>query len=221
MRKLIQGIIEFHEKRRDEVKGTFAELALGQKPDALFIACSDSRVAVNVFASTDPGDLFVIRNVGNLVNPFHDSSSDESEVAAIEFALEKLGVKHLVVCGHSDCGAMRAICEGREKVGLPYLKSWLRHGEEALWRVREKGKGLSGLEEINQVSRENTLLQIEHLQSYPRVARLLQERRLMLHALWFDIQNTEVHYAKPGEGVFRVIDGKEGKKILESIPHKA
>ena len=220
MRKLIQGIIEFHEKRREEVKGTFAQLALGQKPDALFIACSDSRVAVNVFASTDPGDLFVVRNVGNLVNPFHDSSSDESEVAAIEFALEKLGVKHLVVCGHSDCGAMRAICEGREKVPMPYLKSWLRHGEESLWRVREKEKGLSGLEEINHVSRENVLLQIEHLQSYPRVARLLQERRLMLHALWFDIQNTEVYYAKPGEGVFRVIDEKEGKRILDTLPHK-
>lgn len=218
MRKLIRGIIEFHQKRRDEVKGTFAQLALGQKPDALFIACSDSRVAVNVFASTDPGDLFVIRNVGNLVNPFHDSSSDESEVAAIEFALEKLGVKHLVVCGHSDCGAMRALCAGRDQITFPYLRSWLRHGEEALWRVREKEKGLSGLEEANEVSRTNVLLQIEHLQSYPRVARLVQERRLMLHALWFDIQNTEVHYAKPGEDVFRVIDEKEGNRILETLP---
>src|ERR1700690_2670627 len=114
MKKLIKGIIDFHQNRRDKVKETFAQLALGQNPDCLFIACSDSRVAVNVFASTDPGDLFVIRNAGNIVTPSHDSSSDESEVAAIEFALEKLKVAHIVVCGHSDCGAMTPLCQGRQ-----------------------------------------------------------------------------------------------------------
>ena len=93
MKKLINGIIEFHLKRRDLVKNTFAQLALGQKPDVFFIACSDSRVAVNVFASTEPGDLFVIRNAGNFVTPYSSSNlvpEDESEVAALEFALEYL-----------------------------------------------------------------------------------------------------------------------------------
>lgn len=217
MRKLIQGIIEFHQKRRDAVKDTFAKLALGQKPDALFIACSDSRVAVNVFASTDPGDLFVIRNVGNLVTPSNNSSSDESEVAGIEFALNSLRVGHLIVCGHSDCGAMKALCQGRDHLGIPFLKSWLRHGDEALQKVRARGKKLSETEEINEVSRQNVLLQIEHLRSYPQVAQLEQEGSLALHGLWFDIQNTDVYYADPRDGKFIIIDEVNGPKILSNL----
>ena len=217
MKKLIKGIIDFHQNRRDKVKETFAQLALGQNPDCLFIACSDSRVAVNVFASTDPGDLFVIRNAGNLVNPSHDSSSDESEVAAIEFALEKLKVSHIIVCGHSDCGAMTALCQGRDKLEMPYLKQWLRHGDEALKRVRAGGKKLGGAEEINEVSKQNVLLQLEHLKSYPRVAELVKSGKLEMHGLWFDIQNTDVYYANPEEKAFRIIDNVEGPKILARL----
>ncbi len=217
MRKLIKGIVEFHQKRRDSVKTTFAKLALGQKPDALFIACSDSRVAVNVFASTDPGDLFVVRNAGNLVTPSITSSSDESEVAAIEFALNSLGVKHIIVCGHSDCGAMKAICRGRDNLDLPYLKSWLRHGEAALERVRDSGQNLNDAEEINEVSRQNVLLQIEHLRSYPEVVRLEKEGDLALHGLWFDIQNTDVYYADPRDGRFILIDEVNGPAILSNL----
>src|SRR5579872_1024576 len=98
MKKLIQGIMEFRRTKREAVRGLFAELALGQKPDCFFIACSDSRVAANVFASTDPGDLFVVRNLGNIMPPFPDGGS---AVAALEFALESLKVRHIVVCGHS------------------------------------------------------------------------------------------------------------------------
>jgi carbonic anhydrase len=217
VRKLIQGIIEFHQKRRDAVKETFAKLALGQKPDALFIACSDSRVAVNVFASTDPGDLFVVRNAGNLVTPSETSSSDESEVAAIEFALDKLKVGHIIVCGHSDCGAMKALCQGRSRLDLPYLKSWLRHGDAALARVRSQGKELTEPEEINEVSRQNVMLQLEHLRSYDSVAQLEKEGRLALHGLWFDIQNTDVYYVDPQEGQFKIIDEVNGPGILSRL----
>src|SRR5947207_15949364 len=106
MLKLIKGILKFRRERREAVKDVFAELALGQKPDTLFVVCSDSRVAVNVFASTDPGDLFVIRNVGNMVPPCGEQGHTmESEGAALEFALDSLQVRHIVVCGHSACGA--------------------------------------------------------------------------------------------------------------------
>jgi carbonic anhydrase len=217
MRKLIQGIIEFHQKRRDAVKDTFAKLALGQKPDALFIACSDSRVAVNVFASTDPGDLFVIRNAGNLVTPAETSSSDESEVAAIEFALESLRVGHIIVCGHSDCGAMKALCQGRLGLELPYLKHWLRHGDAALKRVRESGGQMNPGEEVNEVSRQNVLLQMEHLRSYGQVSEREKDGKLALHGLWFDIQNTDVYYANSRERQFRIIDGVNGPGILSEL----
>src|SRR3954471_16096395 len=105
MRKLIRGIVDFRQNVRPKVKDTFAQLALGQRPDTLFIACSDSRVVPNLFASSDPGDLFVIRNVGNLIPPCGEkgrSTSDESEAAAIEFALLNLTVTEIVICGHSE-----------------------------------------------------------------------------------------------------------------------
>ncbi len=217
MRKLIQGIIDFHQNRRDAVKDTFAKLALGQKPDALFIACSDSRVAVNVFASTDPGDLFVIRNAGNLVTPAETSSSDESEVAAIEFALDSLKVGHIIVCGHSDCGAMKALCQGRAQLELPYLKHWLRHGDKALKRVKESGKTLNPAEEVNEVSRQNVLLQMEHLRSYAQVTQREKDGKLSLHGLWFDIQNTDVYYSDSREGRFKIIDEVNGPGILDQL----
>src|SRR2546430_16686177 len=106
MKKLIQGIVEFRHKVRPDYRETFAHLALGQAPDTLFIACSDSRVVPNAFASADPGDLFVIRNVGNLIAPADGtgvSVSDESEAAAIEFAVLTLKVRDVIVCGHSEC----------------------------------------------------------------------------------------------------------------------
>lgn len=220
MKKLIKGIVEFHQIRRDAVKDTFAQLALGQSPDVFFIACSDSRVAVNVFASTEPGDLFVIRNAGNFVTPSNLSESgpsDESEVAALEFALESLQVAHIIVCGHSDCGAIKALCQGRENIQLPYLRAWLRHGEEALNRVRIRQPQLKGLDEINAVSQENVLLQLEHLKSHARVLDRMNEGRLMLHGLWFDIQNTDVYYSRPEDRTFRVIDDVEGERILSLV----
>jgi carbonic anhydrase len=180
-------------------------------------------VAVNVFASTEPGDLFVIRNAGNFVTPFSSSDAvpeDESEVAALEFALEYLKVPHIIVCGHSDCGAIKALCAGREKVQFPHLRSWLRHGEEALNRIRSKGTQLRGSEEVNAVSKENVLLQLEHLKSYERVADRVKKGQLMLHGLWFDIQNTDVYYAGLEEKVFRVIDDHEGARILALLKEK-
>src|SRR5580765_6832895 len=140
MEKLIRGIVEFRRNVRPEYRETFARLALGQSPDTLFIACSDSRVVPNTFASADPGDLFVIRNVGNLIAPAgHDglSQSDESEAAAIEFAIEKLAVTDIIVCGHSECGAMQAVLNGRSAVESAHLRSWLRHGEDGLKRLSD------------------------------------------------------------------------------------
>ena len=124
MKKLIQGIMEFRRTRRESMRETFAKLALGQNPDCLFIACSDSRVAANVFASTDPGDLFVVRNLGNIMPPFPDRGS---AVAALEFSLEILKVSHIIVCGHSDCGAMRALAQKPAPSSNTPLAAWLKH----------------------------------------------------------------------------------------------
>jgi carbonic anhydrase len=225
MKKLIKGIIDFHQNRRNQVKDTFAQLALGQSPDVFFIACSDSRVAVNVFASTEPGDLFVIRNAGNFVTPFSSSNlvpEDESEVAALEFALEYLKVPHIIVCGHSDCGAIKALCQGRENdpiAASSFLASpWGRGIPTSSLQRKLKQEGS---EEVNAVSKENVLLQLEHLKSYDRVAMdRIKSGQLVLHGLWFDIQNTDVYYASLEERIFRIIDDVEGARILALLKEK-
>ena len=203
MKKLIRGIVEFHENRREDFAETFSQLALGQHPDALFIVCSDSRVAVNVFASTDPGDLFVLRNIGNVVPPPGDPGGTGA-AAAISFALDQLRVRDIVICGHSDCGAIRAHCHGRENLPEGPLKAWLEIG------TKELPLGLDPAE----TSRRNVLLQIEHLKSYPAVEQAMARGDLSLHGLWFDIRQADVLYYEKEPDRWTVLDGVSGRRIL-------
>ncbi|MCC7442709.1 MAG: carbonic anhydrase [Bdellovibrionales bacterium] len=217
MKKLIRGIVEFRQKVRPSFQEKFAKLALGQSPDTLFIACSDSRVAVNVFASTDPGDLFVVRNVGNMVPCCGDdghSVADESEAAALEFALMNLKVGDIVVCGHSECGAMQALVGGREKVSATNLKAWLRHGEPALTR---EGATNAELSRVNQVSQLNVLQQLENLRSYPLVRERIAAGKLKLHGWWFELKTAQVYAYEESDGSFVVIDESEATRILERL----
>ncbi len=217
MKKLVKGIVEFRKNLLPGQRERFAQLALGQSPDTLFIACSDSRVAPNVFASTDPGDLFVVRNVGNLIPACGvdgHSSADESEAAAIEFAILNLKVADIILCGHSDCGAMHAILNGREKVAPAHLRSWLRHGEPSLKRLRsESSSGKS----VNLLSQVNVLEQLEHLKTYPLIKERIDSGSLKLHAWWFELSSASVYsYEGPKEG-FVVIDEVEAARILDKL----
>ena len=160
MKKLVDGIVDFRKKLRPDYLESFKKLALGQAPDTLFVACSDSRVVPNLFASTDPGDLFVIRNVGNLVPPVSEvgiTLADESEAAAIEFSLTHLPVQHIVVCGHSECAAMHWAWVGREKLSLPNLRSWLRLTSGAVQKLEANLKEDAKLSPQNQLSQLNVL----------------------------------------------------------------
>jgi carbonic anhydrase len=206
MKKLIQGIVDFRRARREGYAETFARLALGQQPDALFIACSDSRVAVNVFASADPGDLFVLRNVGNMVPPWGHPGGTAA-AAAIEYALEVLKVRDVVVCGHSDCGAMRA--RGRGLANLPA-------GPVRDWLALAAGEDAPG-PDADEDSRRNVLLQLERLKAYPSVARAVRDRGLGLHGLWFDIRRVDVLYREAASGAWAVLDEAEGARILARL----
>lgn len=205
MKKLIQGIMEFRKVRRESFLGLFNQLALGQKPDCLFIACSDSRVAANVFASTDPGDLFVIRNLGNIMPPSPDKGS---AVAALEFALHTLKIRHIVVCGHSDCGAMRELARDPEAQGSTPLSCWLRHAKAA---VNRDDLNLDAL------SKRNVALQLENLRSYSAVQEKEASGDLKLHGIWFKIHEAEVYYLEKSLGEFVLIDDVEGKRILAGL----
>jgi len=214
VKKLLQGIAEFRKTRRAEYASTFARLALGQTPDALLVACSDSRVVPNLFASVEPGDLVVVRNIGNLVPPFTGevgSPGGNSVQAAIEFAMEVLHVRDVVVCGHSECAAIRAIHTGATPAGTPHFRAWLRHAA-ALSGV-ESGS-TPGLSPMNHLSQKSVLLQLEHLRSYPSVRRAEQDGRLILHGWWFDIANAEVLEYDAKTGQFEILDEARVARLI-------
>jgi carbonic anhydrase len=222
MKKLIRGIVDFRKNVRPSCKDTFAQLALGQRPDSLFIACSDSRVVPNLFASSDPGDLFVVRNVGNLVPVASEhglSNSDQSEAAAIEFALLALPVTQIIVCGHSECGAMAALAGGGPQISAPNLKNWLRHGEGSLRRLGKSSLGY-GLKPQDRLSQINVLEQIEHLKTYPVVRDRLRAGGLRLHGWWFDIREADVYEYDSAEQRFHLIDEAYAKVLLEHAEHQ-
>lgn len=209
MRKLLRGIAEFRRTRRADYAETFARLALGQSPDALLVACSDSRVVPNLFASTEPGDLFVVRNVGNLVPPCGAdgrSVSDESEAAAVEFAVSVLRVTDIIVCGHSECAAMRALLAGPSPPDAPHFGGWLRHGQAALARLDAVSHLSPGLAPHNRLSQFNVLLQLDNLKTHPAVQKALAENRIALHAWWFDIARADVLAYNPTEQRFMLLE---------------
>ena len=216
MKKLIQGIVDFREGLTKESRDLFAKLALGQKPDALFIACSDSRVVPNLFASTNPGDLLVIRNIGNLIPPSSASLHENSVGAALEFALFSLNVSDIIVCGHSECCAMQMLDKNVDS-SSPHFKSWLKYGEESLHKVRH-GRILDpNLSEHNQVSQVNVLQQIEHIKSYLFVRQRLDKKQLRIHGWWFDIAQADVYCYEQNLDQFVLIDEKEAKLILKRL----
>jgi carbonic anhydrase len=223
VKKLIRGIVEFRRKVRPDYRETFARLALGHSPDALLIACSDSRVVPNLFASTEPGDLFVVRNPGNLIAPCGEdgrSVSDESEAAAIEFSILCLNVADIIVCGHSECGAMRMCLEGPKDLPAPHLQAWLRHSEAALRQVREGARMNSELSLGNHLSQINVLRQLEHLRTYPIVRDRLEAKRLRLHAWWFDIAQAEVLTYDERMKRFVIIDEAEAARLIDRLEGK-
>ena len=220
MIKLIKGIIDFRKTTQESYREAFGRLATGQAPDSLFIACSDSRVVPNTFASTNPGDLFVIRNVGNLIPPSDfdgHSSSDESEAAAIEFAILNLNVKDIIVCGHSECGAMRALLANRQRIETPNLKNWLRHADMALKQLQAGAVLDPLLEPHNQLSQLNVLLQMKHIASYPPITEKLKSGQLAIHGWWFDLVKADVYAYEKDINKFVLIDETAAERIIARL----
>ncbi len=223
MEKLLRGLLEFQNQLTEQDRERFAKLALGQKPDALMIACSDSRVAPNVFASTAPGDLFVVRNVGNLVPPFTGKGVEFGAFgtgAALEFALTELGVSDLIVCGHSECGAMIATASAKKLSNAPFLDGWLAHSRPSMQKLRSGFSLGAGLAEHNQLSQVNVMQQLAHLRSYPLVKELEEKGKLRLHGWWFDIAHCQVHVID--EALKRVdpIDAEQVRRISDRLGKK-
>ena len=191
MQKIINGYLQFKESGFKERKDLFAKLSNSQSPEVLFITCSDSRIDPNLITQTEPGDLFVIRNAGNIVPP-HTVESD-GIVASIEFAVVALGVKHIVVCGHSNCGAMKGALNTAGLTALPKVRDWLNYCSEAVALVESREHNFKS-DELNSVTQENVLLQIRRLEQYPEISKRLATGDIKIHGWVYEIGEGTVKY---------------------------
>ncbi|MGW6448176.1 SulP family inorganic anion transporter [Lentzea sp. NPDC055074] len=193
---MLRGMHEFERRSAPLVRPFLHELAVrGQRPQQLFITCADSRVVPNLITTSGPGDLFCVRNIGNLV-PM-SSAGDRSVGAAIEYAVEILGVSKIVVCGHSDCGAMKALVKGSASRGS-HLHSWLRNAEPSLIRFHAPtSPGCADLPVADRLAVANVAQQLDNLLGYPSVREAIAAGTLTLKGMYFDISNARVYLVDP------------------------
>ncbi len=190
MQKLIQGIHQFQDKNFRPLQGLFEELAKGQQPETLFITCSDSRIDPTLLTKAQPGDLFILRNAGNII-PSHGAGNG-GEAATIEFAVSALGVKDIIICGHSHCGAMAGLLHPEQVASLPAVTAWQSHAETTRRIVRDNYGHLDGDRLLTATIEENVLVQLENLRTLPAVASRLVRGDLHLHGWVYKIETGEV-----------------------------
>lgn len=192
MEKLIRGIHTFQKEYFADQQALFQRLARGQNPDTLFITCSDSRINPNLLTQTEPGELFILRNAGNLVPP-HGALRGGGEAATVEYAVAALGVKDIIVCGHSHCGAMGGLLHPEKLTELPAVADWLHHAETTRRIVQENYADLPEEEKVVAAIKENVLVQLDNLRTLPAVAARLSRGSIKLHAWVYEIESGHVY----------------------------
>jgi carbonic anhydrase len=201
LKKLVTGIHHFQTKVFSSRKDLFERLAKGQQPEALFITCSDSRINPNELTQTDPGDLFILRNAGNLIPAYTGNTS--GEIATIEMAAAALKVKDIIVCGHSRCGAMDALLHPEKLILMPTMAMWLQQNAEATKRIAlENYPNLDSEDLMNVTIQENVLSQLENLRTHPSVAARISRGDLNLHGWVYKIESGTVFSYDQNEGQF-------------------
>ncbi len=190
MQKLVQGLHQFQSQFFSTHKELFERLGKSQAPETLFITCSDSRIDPNLITQTGPGELFIVRNVGNLVARYDEHVG--STAAAIEFAVVALKVKEIIICGHSNCGAMKAVLDPASLDAMPAMKAWMANAGETRRLVRENYGHLEGDAKLTATVEENVLVQLENLRTHPSVAAAMTRGELRAHGWVYKIQTGEV-----------------------------
>lgn len=190
MQQLIKGIHKFENEVFDSKIELFQKLAKGQKPEVLFITCSDSRINPNLITQTEPGELFIIRNAGNIVPAYGNQIS--GEMATIEYAIDGLGIKDIIICGHSQCGAMAGLLKPKSVENLPAMRSWLQNAELTKRIVFDHYKHLEGDDLLMATIEENVLMQIEQLKTHPSVATKLVRKEIRLHAWVYKFETGKI-----------------------------
>jgi carbonic anhydrase len=211
MDKLLKGVQKFKEKYYKEHKDMYSELAKGQSPEVLLFACSDSRVDPNLIAQSEPGEIFVVRNVGNIIPACNPHWKKSCTAAAIEFCLLMLKISEIIVCGHSDCGALKALYQDpKELDAAPNLKDWLESAKPVKEVLDRNNSEPSFKSRLEMTAKEHILMQIENLKTYPLVAKALSEERLTLHGWYYDIGTGAVHVFNRESNEFKKIPSTYG-----------
>lgn len=218
MRDLYKGVKQF-QKLHKKQEAFFAELSQGQSPDVLFVACSDSRVDPNLITQSRPGELFILKNIGNII-PFNDPALlKNSTAAAIEFAVHVLQITDIVVCGHSDCGAMKALYyDDKDFADMPGLKGWLGAASEVKHTVISHSHNPSFQTCNEQIEKSHIINQIENLKSYPLVKKGLDSGHLTLHGWYYDIGAGTISAYDKATGLFEEITSGDGPESGPSNP---
>lgn len=198
--RLAQGVERFRTTVFPKRRRLFEALAKAQRPEALFITCADSRIVPSLITHSGPGDLFIERNPGNLVPVYGPEAVGVS--ASIEYAVAVLGVRHVIVCGHTDCGAVKGILHPEKLADAPAVASWLSYGAPARRALEQRPEAATEAEKVKELTRLNTLVQLEHLRTHPSVQRALAAGALELHAWVYEIESGMVEAWEPASGAF-------------------
>ncbi|MEO1136160.1 MAG: carbonic anhydrase [Pseudomonadota bacterium] len=191
MPRFAAGVVRFQSEVYPHKKQFYEKICQTHAPEALFITCSDARIEVAALTQSSPGDLFICRNAGNIVPPHMEHPG--AMTASIEYAVAALRVPHIVICGHTECGAMNGAMNPANLEGLPHVRDWLDYAEPAVKAVKALGPEVSHEERMALLLQKNVMLQLDHVKTHPAVAARLKEGGLELHGWVYDIKTGEVH----------------------------
>ncbi len=194
MKKLFEGAKEFSKNEFNKNKPLYKALSKKQNPHTLFIGCSDSRVVPNLITSSFPGELFIVRNIANIVPYYRQSSEYLSTTSAIEYAVNVLEVNNIIICGHSDCGGCKALYIEDEKLEtIPHTRKWLELANPVKEKVEKIKDDLKNNTFNRFVEQENVILQIDNLLSYPYIKEKYQNKTIEIYGWYYDIEKGIIH----------------------------
>lgn len=212
MQKLVQGIHHFQKNIFTDQKQLFERLVNGQQPLALFITCSDSRLDVGMLTQTRPGELFIMRNAGNIIPPY--GAVFGGEAATVEYAVAVLKVRDIIVCGHSHCGAMNGLLHPEQVENLHSVRKWLHHAEATSRIIKENYQHITDPKaRLTATVEENVLVQLENLRTHPSVAAALSRHELNLHGWVYKFETGQVFSYDAEQGQYTSVEQLEGRAM--------
>ncbi len=215
MPSFAQGVVKFQREVFPEKQELFERLSTGQSPEALFITCSDSRIETAMLTQTDPGELFICRNAGNIVPPHTNQTGGMT--ASIEFAIGALKIPNIVICGHTECGAMKGAMNRAALTNLPHVREWLGYSQGAVDIVEAIGAGLDPDAKMRMLLEQNVILQLQHLKTHPTVAVALAQKAVTLHGWVYDIKTGEVSAFDDTTGTWVSVEERYAADLANSV----